>query len=81
MLVTGWGFDVDRPQSSGTRFEPTAEWLSAELQRGNRRLTAEPHKGAHNRRAKGLLSRVPCVHLWVYKQNPLRYHAFSESVK
>lgn len=44
-------------------------------------MTAEPHKGAHNRRAKGLLSRVPCVHLWVYKQNPLRYHAFSESVK
>lgn len=81
MLVTGWGFDVDRPQSSGTRFEPTAEQVSAELQRGNRRLTAEPHKGAHNRRAKGLLSRVPCVHLGLYKQNPLRYHAFSESVK
>lgn len=81
MLVTGWGFDVDRPQSSGARSRSRAEWLSAELQRGNRRLTAEPHKGAHNRRAKGLLSRVPCVHLGLYKQNPLRYHAFSESVK
>ncbi len=61
MLVMGWVFDVDRPQSSGTRFGPTAEKISAKSQRENRRQAPQPHKAPHKQALGAVGTRVPYV--------------------